>query len=76
MIHARGANCMIGTSRNLDRQFISGQVKDMKALEPAYREFMTRGADVIETDIPVPLGKLIFSPAQAPKGKAQWFQVR
>jgi hypothetical protein len=37
---------------------------------------MTRGADVIETDIPVPLGKLIFSPAQAPKGKAQWFQVR
>jgi glycerophosphoryl diester phosphodiesterase len=75
MIHAKGANCMIGTSRNLDKQVISGQVKDIKELEPGYRAFLKRGADLIETDIPVALGPMLFDGVKAPEGKARWFQV-
>lgn len=73
MIHAKGANCMIGTSRNLDKQVISGRVKDIKELEPAYRAFMKRGADLIETDIPVALGPMINAAVKPPEGKAKFF---
>ena len=51
-IHGKGASCMVGTSRNLDRKVTSGQVADIKQLEPDYRALLRRGADVIETDIP------------------------
>jgi glycerophosphoryl diester phosphodiesterase len=74
MIHAKGANCMIGTSRNLDKQFMSGQVKDIKELEAAYRAFLKRGADVIETDIPVALGPMLHEDVKAPDSRAKWFQ--
>lgn len=58
-IHRQGACCMIGTSRNLDRQVITGKVTDVKQLERDYRAFLERGADVIETDIPAELGPLL-----------------
>ena len=72
-IHARGACCMIGTSRNLDKQVVGGQVRDVKILEPGYREFMARGADLIETDIPSALGPVLYGQTKAPKAKEQWF---
>jgi glycerophosphoryl diester phosphodiesterase len=74
MIHAKGANCMIGTSRNLDKQVNGGQVNDIKELEPQYRAFMKRGADLIETDIPVALGPMLHGVVKAPDAKAKWFQ--
>ncbi|HEY2414684.1 MAG TPA: glycerophosphodiester phosphodiesterase family protein [Pirellulaceae bacterium] len=75
-IHARGACCMIGTSRNLDRRVSSGQVSDIKELEPEYHAFLKRGADLIETDIPAQLGPLLYHSVEAPAGKKQYFQVR
>lgn len=73
MIHAKGANCLIGTSRNLDRQVITGQVPEIKQLEAGYREFLTRGADVIETDIPVLLAPMLYGKAEA---KRRYLEVR
>lgn len=73
MIHARGACCMIGTSRNLDRKFSSRQVTDLKLLEPDYRAFLKRGADLIETDIPRQLGPLLYGAASAPPSKNSYF---
>jgi len=58
-IHRQGACCMMGTSRNLDRQIITGAVADVKQLERDYRAFLERGADIIETDIPAELGPLL-----------------
>jgi glycerophosphoryl diester phosphodiesterase len=75
MIHAKGANCMIGTSRNLDKRFLSGKVKEIEGLEAEYREYLGRGADVIETDIPVPLAPLLFERMVAPKGKERFFRM-
>jgi glycerophosphoryl diester phosphodiesterase len=73
MIHAMGARTMIGTSRNLDRQVINDQVADIKQLEPGYREFLSRGADVIETDIPSLLAPLLYGKGE---GRRKGMEVR
>jgi glycerophosphoryl diester phosphodiesterase len=76
LIHAKGAKCMIGTSRNLDRQVITGKVAEIQELEPGYREFLARGADVIETDIPVLLAPMLYGKAAVPTGFRKWMEVR
>jgi glycerophosphoryl diester phosphodiesterase len=72
-IHKRGALCLVGTSRNLDRQVISGQTQNIRQLESAYRALLARGADVFETDIPALLGPLLYSNAAAPASKQPLF---
>jgi glycerophosphoryl diester phosphodiesterase len=76
LIHGKGANCLIGTSRNLDRQIITKQTTDIKQLEPGYRAFMKRGADVIETDIPTHLGPLMYGTAAIPAAKKMYFHAK
>lgn len=73
LIHAKGAHCMIGTSRNLDRQFIRKEVADLKQLEPGYRAFLQRGADLIETDIPAHLGPMLYGTRLVPASKRKFF---
>ncbi len=75
-IHRKGASCMIGTSRNLDRKFISRQVADIRQLEPDYRAFLGRGADIIETDIPTQLGPLLQGMAPIAPSKKQYFHAK
>ncbi len=59
-IHRRGSRCMVGTSRNLDRRFLSGDVDNLDQLESEYLSLLDRGVDLIETDIPVDLGRLLY----------------
>jgi glycerophosphoryl diester phosphodiesterase len=75
-IHAKGARCMIGTSRNLDRQFSSGKVATIKQLEADYHAFLKRGADLIETDIPADLGPLLYGAFAIPPSKQDAFRVK
>ncbi len=75
LIHAKGAACMVGSSRNLDRQFTSGQAADLGMLEPGYRAFLKRGADIIETDIPRELGPLLFNSIPPPATKKAFFSM-
>jgi glycerophosphoryl diester phosphodiesterase len=72
-IHRQGACCMVGTSRNLDRRFICGEVDGVEQLEPDYRDFLSRGADLIETDIPAELGRLLYRDAAVPAPLQQYF---
>jgi glycerophosphoryl diester phosphodiesterase len=74
LIHAKGAHCLAGSSRNLDRQFITRQVMDLKQLEPRYRTaFFERGIDLIETDIPAQLGSLLYEKTSIPATKSKYF---
>jgi glycerophosphoryl diester phosphodiesterase len=74
LIHAKGAHCLAGSSRNLDRQFITRQVMDLKQLEPRYRTaFFDRGIDLIETDIPAQLGPLLYEKSSIPATKSKYF---
>lgn len=74
-IREKGASCMAGTSRNLDREFLSGRVPTMEPLRPGYRAVLDLGVDVIETDIPRELGPLLFSDRQVPESKTRFFRV-
>jgi glycerophosphoryl diester phosphodiesterase len=76
MIHGQGVNSMIGTSRHLDLRFIKEKMGSLQPLEPDYRAFLERGADIIETDIPVQLGPLLFRNAPVPPAKRQYFSGR
>jgi glycerophosphoryl diester phosphodiesterase len=75
-IHRKGACTMIGTSRNLDRKVIEGEVKGIKQLESEYRAFLNRGADIIETDIPVALGTMLFRNTAAPAFKRSLWLIQ
>ena len=75
LIHGRGATCIVGTSRNLDRRFFSGEVTDLHVLEPDYRALLQRGADLIETDLPARLGPLLFGATRPPLSKERYFCV-
>jgi Tfp pilus assembly protein PilZ len=67
---------MVGSSRNLDRQFLSKQVTDFKALEQDYRAFLQRGADLIETDLPRQLGPMLYGASPAPSSKERYLHVK
>jgi glycerophosphoryl diester phosphodiesterase len=75
MIHAKGTCCMVGTSRNLDREFIVNRVSGTALVEQHYRALLQWGADVIETDLPREVGKLLYSESAIPASKSQFFQV-
>jgi glycerophosphoryl diester phosphodiesterase len=74
-IHHRGALCLVGTSRNLDREVSSGRSASIKELESAYRKLLDRGADVFETDIPAPLGELLYAKLPPPAAKQEYFRA-
>lgn len=59
MIHQKGALCIQGTSRNYDREFIEGRVKVMGDLKKDYNSLYRFGADILETDIPVEVSKVV-----------------
>lgn len=66
-IHRKGACCMAGTSRHLDLKVLKGEVADIREIEEGYRSFLSLGADIFETDIPVLLGPMLHSDATALK---------
>jgi glycerophosphoryl diester phosphodiesterase len=73
-IHAKGARCLAGTSRNIDRRFLEGQAPRMEVLEPDYRSLLKMGVDVIETDIPRQVGPLLYAGVPVPASKAKYFR--
>jgi glycerophosphoryl diester phosphodiesterase len=74
MIHAKGACCMAGTSRNLDRELIINRASGTVPVEQHYHALLERGVDVIETDLPIEVGKLLYSESAIPASKSQFFQ--
>jgi glycerophosphoryl diester phosphodiesterase len=75
LIHARGANCMAGTSRNLDRRFINADVATIEALAGDYRALAGIGADLIETDLPRQVGPLLFGGQAIPASRAKYMRI-
>ena len=74
MIHGKGTCCIVGTSRNLDREFTVNRASGTESIEQHYRVLLQRGADVIETDLPREVGKLLYSESTVPASKSHLFQ--
>ena len=72
-IHGKGASCIVGSSRNLDRRFLDKEVADLGLLEQDYRTLLLWGADLIETDLPGPLGHLLYGPAIVMSAREKYF---
>jgi len=70
-LHARGVRCLIGTSRNLDRRLLSGEIDSLRPLQPQYRAFLDRGADLIETDLPIEVAQILYADQTVPEAAAQ-----
>ena len=74
MIHAKGTCCIVGTSRNLDREFITNRAIGTVSIEQHYRALLQLGADVIETDLPREVGKMLYGESTIPVSKSHFFQ--
>ncbi|NLS94556.1 MAG: glycerophosphodiester phosphodiesterase family protein [Planctomycetaceae bacterium] len=74
MIHAKAACCMAGTSRNLDRTLRNAGDGDLASLERQYRVRLAFGIDLIETDLPIQVGRLLYAEPAIPASKAQYFR--
>lgn len=74
MIHAQGASCMAGSSRNIDRRFIDRHVTDIEALGNGYRALIDKGVDLIETDLPREVGRLLYGGQAVPASRAMFFR--
>jgi len=74
MIHTRGASCMGGTSRNIDRLLIERQVTDVNDLRRQYRALLDMGIDLIETDLPREVGPLLYGRHPVPASRAPFLQ--
>ena len=74
MIHAKGTCCMVGTSRNLDREFIANRVISTVSIEQHYHALLQLGADVIETDLPREVGNILYNESKIPVSKSHFFQ--
>lgn len=61
LIHANDAYCMAGTSRNLDRKLLAASEPETAGLEGEYRALLDAGVDVIETDLPIDVGRLLYA---------------
>lgn len=64
-IHAKGACCMAGTSRYLDRQVAAADSENAANFRAAYRELNDMGVDVIETDIPLQIRSFMRDEVEA-----------
>lgn len=66
MIHAKGAICMAGTSRYLDRELKTAGRPSPELLK-SYLKLLEDGIDIIETDLPIQVTEHILEDIQVPK---------
>lgn len=76
MIHAKGVCCIAGTSRNLDRELADRGADDTSTIEQDYRALLESGVDLIETDLPREVGRLLYGESAVPASKSRFFQSR
>ncbi len=73
-IHEQGASCMLGTSRNHDRDFLRQGEGAAGKMKPVYEALLSTGVDILETDIPTHLSRMLNDACPIPEDKAKFFQ--
>mgnify|MGYP000977000200 CR=1 FL=1 len=73
MIHAKGSSCMVGTSRNLDREYLAGR-EGKPGLTSRYQALLEFGADLIETDVPIEVSSLLQTGTSIPVSKSKFLR--
>lgn len=71
-VHKRGALCILGSSRNIDREFTSGKI-NAEQLKNGYLSLIAHGADVIEADLGIEGGAALKELQTAKSSKSKYF---
>jgi glycerophosphoryl diester phosphodiesterase len=58
-LHKKGALCIVGSSRTVDRDFSAGKIPDLQTLMKKYQALIQTGADIIEADLGIEAGQAI-----------------
>lgn len=74
-IHDKGAMCIRGSSRTIDKDFLDGKLSDSNLLNAKYRQLINDGADIIEADLGVEAGKAIEKMHAVKSSKRKHFTV-
>lgn len=74
LIHQKGALCIVGTSRNFDLELTRGNVSDIHELKGNYNNLIDMGANILETDIPVEVCKVVFDNISIHPSKVKYFR--
>ncbi len=74
LIHDRGALCMAGTSRNLDRELAVGDEQEREAIAARYNDLLSVGVDLIEADLAAEVGRLLYAGKPAPAALEGWLR--
>lgn len=71
LVHEKGALCMMGSSRSVDREYQEGKIGNYEELMERYKGLIREGADIIEADRGIDAGAAVQSirPAGSPKEK-------
>jgi glycerophosphoryl diester phosphodiesterase len=75
LVHERGAMCILGSSRNLDRDFSAGKI-DKPERDDGYRRLIRSGADIIEADLATAAGEALRPLQDVNSSKKHHFQRR
>lgn len=71
-VHQRGAMCILGSSRNIDRDYMSGKIT-ADQLKEGYVNLIDHGADVIEADLGIECGAALMPLQKASSSKSKYF---
>lgn len=72
-VHKRGALCILGSSRNYDRQYVSGKI-NQNELAAGYRSLIDHGADIIEADLGIEVGNALKPMQMTKSSKKKYFK--
>lgn len=74
-IHSKGAMCIRGSSRTIDRSFTKGDIQNKKELYQKYQQLINDGADIIEADLGIEAGKGIAKMQKVKSQKKKYFKI-
>lgn len=74
-VHERGAMCILGSSRNYDRAYLSGKINENE-LKQGYLNLIAHGADVIEADLGIEGGATLRSLQSVMSSKSKYFKLK
>lgn len=73
-VHRKGAMCIRGSSRTIDKEFTDGKLS-AETLSQRYRQLIRDGSDIIEADLGIEAGEGISSIQKIKSSKQKYFSV-
>lgn len=75
-VHNKGAMCIRGSSRTIDKDYTDGKISGTAPLNEKYQQLITDGADIIEADLGIESGAAIAKMQEAKSQKRKYFKVQ